>query len=109
MDKVGKFYDECHHAAEKTVSTGRGLAGTYLSVLKDKIPSFEVTTHLPILPWTIRHATWVLTRYNVRRDTRMTPYEKIRGQKYRKEILPLVNKFSLVVQEPVSIGFCSHG
>ena len=22
-------------------------------------------------------------------DTRMTPYEKIRGQKYRKEILPL--------------------
>ena len=95
MDKVGKFYDKCHRhrairaMAEKTVSTGRGLAGTYLAVLKNKIPSFEVTTHSPILPWTIRHATWVLTRYNVRRDTRMTPYEKIRGQKYRKEILPL--------------------
>ena len=27
-----------------------------------------------------------------RRDTRMTPYEKIRGQKYRKEILPLVEQ-----------------
>ena len=71
-------------AAEKAVSTGRGLAITYLAVLKIKIRLFEVTTHSPMLPWTIRHAAWVLTRYNVRRDTRMTPYEKIRGQKYRK-------------------------
>ena len=45
-----------------------------------------------MLPWTIRHAAWILTRYNVRRDTRMTPYQKIRGQKYRKEILPLGKK-----------------
>ena len=73
------------------------LAGTYLAVLKDNIPSFEVTTHSPMLPWTIRHAAWVLIRYSVRRETRMTPYEKIRGQ---KEILPLLNKFSLVAQEP---------
>ena len=28
-----------------------------------------------MLPWTIRHAAWVVTRYNVRRDIRMTPYE----------------------------------
>ena len=68
QDNVVKFYDECHRAAEKTVSTGRGLATTYLAVHKDKIQSFEVTTHLPILPWAIRHATWVLSRYNVRRD-----------------------------------------
>ena len=40
----------------------------------------------------IRHAAWILTRYNVRRDTRMTPFEKICGQKYRKEILPLVGQ-----------------
>ena len=47
-------------AAEKAVSTVRRQARTHLAVLKDKIPSFEVD-----------------------------PYEKIRGQKYRKEILPL--------------------
>ena len=76
-------------AAEKAVSTVRGLTGTHLAVIKDKIPSFAVTTHSPMLPWTIRPAAWILTRYNVRRDTRMTPYDKIRGQKYRKEILPL--------------------
>ena len=49
-------------AAEKAVSTVRGLARTYLAVLKDKIPSCEVTIHSPMLPWTIRHAAWVLTR-----------------------------------------------
>ena len=75
--------------AVKAVSTVRGLAGTYLAVPKDKIPSFEVTTHSPMLPWTIRHAAWILTRYNLRRDTRM-------------------NKFSLAVQEQMSISFCSH-
>ena len=56
---------------------------------KTKSRLFKVTPHSPILPWTIRHAAWVLTRYNLRRDTRMTPYEKTRGQEDRKEILPL--------------------
>ena len=84
---------QSNEAAKKTVSTVRGLARTYLAVLKDKIPSLEVTTHSPMLPWTIRHEAWILTRYNVRRDTRMTPCEKIRRQKYRKEILPLGEQF----------------
>ena len=66
-------------AAEKAVSTVRGLARTYLGVFKDKISSFAVTTHSPMLPWTIRHAAWIRTRC----------YEKIRGQENRKEILPL--------------------
>ena len=45
-------------AAEKAVSTVRGLARTCLAVLKDIIQSlsFEVTTHSPMLRWTIRHA-----------------------------------------------------
>ena len=61
-NNTGTFYDKCHRhrAAEKAVSTMRGLARTYVAVLKDKIPSSEVTTHSPMLPWTIRHAAWVL-------------------------------------------------
>ena len=45
-------------AAEKAVSTVRGQARTCLAVLRDKIQSlsFEVTTHSPMLRWTIRHA-----------------------------------------------------
>ena len=96
-NKTGKFYDKCHRRTairameqlRKPSPTVRGLARTYLAVLKDKNPSFEVTTHSPMLPWTTKHAAWILTRYNVRRNTRMTPYEKISGQKCRKEILPL--------------------
>ena len=49
---------------------------------KTKTRSFESDN-------TLSDASMILTRYNVRRDTRMTPYEKIRGQKYRQEILPL--------------------
>ena len=71
--------------AEKAVCTVRGLLRTCLAVIKDKV-SFDVTTRSPMLPWTIRHAAWVLPRYNVRRDDTV---QKIRGQKYRKEILPL--------------------
>ena len=78
----GRFYDKCHrHRAirameprRKAVSTVRGLARKYLAVLKDHIPSFEVTIHSPMLAWTIRHAAWVLTRDTVRRETRMTPF-----------------------------------
>ena len=95
-------------AAEKAVSTVRGLAGTYLAVLKDKIQCFEVTTHSPMLPWTIRHAAWILTRYNVGRDTQMTPYDKIRGQKYRKEVLPLGEQ--VFARRPgANVNLCSHG
>ena len=57
-------------AAEKATSTVRGLARTYLAVFKTKIPSFGLTPDTPMLPWTVRHA---LTRYNVRKDTRMAP------------------------------------
>ena len=76
-------------AAEKAISTVHGLARTYLAVINTKIPSFDWTTDTPMLPWTIRYAAWVVTRYNVRRDTRMTPCETLRGQKYRKDFLPL--------------------
>ena len=47
------------------------LAHIWLAVLRDKIQSFDVTTHTPMLPWTIRHAPSVRTRYNVRTDTRV--------------------------------------
>ena len=63
-------------AAEKAVSTVSGLARTHLAVLNDQIPSFEVTTHSPIL-----------TRYNVRRDTRRT--KRFVDRNTEKEILPL--------------------
>ena len=90
-------------AAEKAVSTARGLARTCLAGIKDKIPSFAVT-HSPMLPWTTRHASWILTRYYVRRDTRMTPYGNT-----EKRFFHWKNKSSLAVLERMSISLCSHG
>ena len=95
-------------AAEKAVSTVRGLATTYLAVLKDKIPSFEVTTHSPMFPWTIRHAAWILTRYNVRGDTRMTRTRRFVDRNTGKRSCHWVSKFSLAVQEQMSTSFCSQ-
>ena len=96
-DKTGKFYDKCHgNRAIRALEQVRkpppqcvDLPEHIWQFLMTKIQSVEVTTHSPMLPWTIRHAAWVLTRYIVRKATRVTPYEKIREQQYWKEILPL--------------------
>ena len=80
LDKVAKRWrtsttmvtDKSHlsnGAAEKAISTVRGLARTYFAVLKDNIASFDVQPDSPMLPWTITHAALVVTRYNERRDT----------------------------------------
>ena len=61
-NKIGKFYVKCHrHKAIRAMEPPRKPSPqcavwrerTFLAVLKDKIPSFEVTTHSPMLPWTI--------------------------------------------------------
>ena len=98
QDWHGRFCDKCHrHRAIRAMEQRRKPSPQHVDLLehiwqgskKSKIPSFAMTTHSQMIPWTTRHAAWILTRYNVRRDTRMIPYEKIRGQKYRKEIRPL--------------------
>ena len=76
-------------AAEKAISTVRGTIDESGVMSKDEILSWMTAKYVPARPWTIRHAAWVLTRYKVRRDTHMTSYQKIRGQKIKKEILPL--------------------
>ena len=78
-------------AAKKAVFTVRGLTRTYLAVIKDKIPSFDVTTQSAILPWTTRHAAWILTRYNVRRDTN-DPVRKDSWTETQENILPLAEQ-----------------
>ena len=70
MDKTVKLYDKCHRqshqsngAAEKEVSTVRGLARTYLTVIREKIASFDEEPDSPMLPWPITRAACALTRY----------------------------------------------
>ena len=41
----------------------------------------------PILPWIIRHASWLMTRFLVR-ATVATAYAAVYGEEYRREIVP---------------------
>jgi hypothetical protein len=42
----------------------------------------------PLMAWVIRHAAWLLTRFTIR-SSGHTPYETIRGQAYRSELVEL--------------------
>ena len=63
--------------AERTVQTLRGLARVYLEQIKERT---RVTFNTKSCWWTwaLRHPAWVYNRCHVRKDTRMTPYAKIR-------------------------------
>ena len=43
------------------------------------------------MPWLIRHAAWLLTRFTIRASGH-TPHETIRGQAYRSELVELGEK-----------------
>ena len=40
------------------------------------------------MPWLVRHAAWLLTRFNVRASGH-TAYETLRGRAYRSELVEL--------------------
>ena len=80
---------QSNFSAEKAISTLRGLARTYLAVLKDSNTCLSTWSQIRRCCRGPSHTARVLTRYNVRRGTRMAPYVEIRGQTNGREILPL--------------------
>ena len=38
--------------------------------------------------WAVRHAAWIYNRFQVRADTRATPYAKVRLKNYAQPVLP---------------------
>ena len=69
----------------KAVSTVRSLARTCLAVLKDKNPVFRCDDTFACAA--VDHQTRSVGSHTIQREKR--PCDKTRGQKYRKEILPL--------------------
>ena len=73
--------------AERAVQTVRGIARVYLEQVKER-------TGITFDPkscwwsWALRHAAWVYNRFHVRKDTRQTPYSKIRMRNYAQPVLP---------------------
>jgi hypothetical protein len=75
--------------AEKAIQTIRGLARTYILHMENRHKGLRIVPGDSINPWLVRHAAWVISRFHQRRDTRMTAYEKLKSQKYRREVLPI--------------------
>jgi len=73
-------------AAERAISTIRGLARVYLEALSNKT-GLAIGAGSEWWPWALRHAAWVYNRFHVRRDLGCTPYAKVRHKAYGQPVL----------------------
>ena len=71
--------------AEKGEQTVQGLIRTRVSALqgtaRESGGAFTICHGSPWLLWMVRHAAWVINRFRVHSETRMTGYEKVTGQR----------------------------
>ena len=61
-----------------------GLVRCFRIDLREKA-KMEITTESPLLPWSVRHYGWILSRYAVRADGR-TGYSRLKGREYTSGI-----------------------
>ena len=69
---------------ERSVQEHEGITRTMKLALERRLGRLVPSTH-PVMTWLVEHAAVVLNRFHVSRDGR-TPYERIRGKKYKGEI-----------------------
>ena len=51
----------------------------------EKTFGIELDIDSAIIPWLIRHASWLMNRFSVKTDGR-TPYERTKGRPYNGEL-----------------------
>ena len=61
-----------------------GLVRCFRNYWREKA-KLETTTESPLLPWSVRHCGWILSRYAVRADGR-TEYSRLTGRDYTSGI-----------------------
>jgi len=72
-------------AAEVAVQLIEGMARTSVLVVEEKYKC-KVTVRSPILPWIVRHASYVYNRFQTKKNGR-TPYEVLTMQKFKSPLL----------------------
>ena len=76
------------HQSQGSVESANGmLAGqirTMWMALKARYPEIEPTHN--IMPWLVRHAAWLVARYQVKTADKMTAYHMVCGQDYNRPI-----------------------
>ena len=61
------------------------MVRTWISQLADRYPQAVVDSNCNLFGWLVRHASWLLARYHVRRD-KLTPHKVIKGFDYKDEL-----------------------
>ena len=81
------------HQANGIVERANGEFGGMARTLNDQLIynyNFVPPTNHPIYTWLINHASFLTSRFQVGVDGK-TPYERLRGKKYRKPLFHLRN------------------
>ena len=78
VEKSPKYSHQSNGVAENAVRRIESLIRTYVYVLQKKL-SYKVDSKSIILPWLVRHAAYVLSRY-IKRDDGRSAWARLRGK-----------------------------
>ena len=78
VEKSPKYSHQSNGVAENAVRRIESLTRTYVYVLQRKL-SYKVDSKSIILPWLVRHAAYVLSRY-IKRDDGRSAWARLRGK-----------------------------
>ena len=90
-----------HQSQGSVESANAFLAGqirTLWASMKQRYPELEPTHN--VMPWLIRHASWLIARYHVRTKDKLTPYRITLGVDYNK----LICQYGEVVMGKVPVA-----
>ena len=71
--------------AERAILEIAKQSRTLVSAVESRFPGFKLQPSEKHLPWLVRAAAWLLTRYLIKKDGK-TPYERLRGRSYNGEV-----------------------
>ena len=78
--KTPAAYDHANSLCENTVNRVRGLAGTLMHSVQEKL-SLQLNTNHGLWSWALRHSSWLLNRFAVVHGA--TPYELVYHKVYK--------------------------
>ncbi|CAJ1369087.1 unnamed protein product, partial [Effrenium voratum] len=76
------------HQSQGSVESANGFVAGQIRTLwadvQERYPELEPTHN--VMPWLVKHAAWLISRYHVRGQDRCTPFKLVNGHDYAKPI-----------------------
>ena len=73
-------------AAERAILEVSRQVRTLVNAFEARYPKVKMSVSSLQYGWVVRHAGWLLTRYNVKTDGK-SPYERLRGREFKGEVV----------------------